>query len=459
MPKPPTPRKSVAQTTDAAPVQPALKRVIGVGGVAFTSFNTIVGAGIFGLPALVAAVLGPAAILAYLLCAGLIALVGLCFAEAGSRVSDSGGLYAYARAAFGPVVAGIAGMLLLVANSIAASAALARFLVETLAGFWPAADGAAVRTAILAAVYLVLAAVNMRGARQGARLATVMAVVKLAPLITLAVVGSFSIAPANLQWTQWPSMSSFGQGAVLLFFAFMGVEAGLGTSGETRDPARTIPRAIVLALTLVATLYIALQLVAQGVLGAALPTETAPLVATATAVFGPWGTRLLLATTLLSATGYLVADVLSSPRIAYALAEAGQLPRRFAAVHPRFGTPAVAIGSYAALCFVMAATGSFRQLVLLASSGTLALYLIGCLGVLRLRSRGVAMAGEPFRASGGAAVPLLAAAIIVWMLLTLEWSELASAGGLIVAAALVYGIQERLRRGRHNQPRSANETT
>ncbi|CAN5188150.1 APC family permease [soil metagenome] len=449
----------LAQPNVPAPAAPPLRRVIGVGGVAFTSFNTIVGAGIFGLPALVAAVLGPAAILAYLLCAGLIALVGLCFAEAGSRVSDSGGLYAYARAAFGPVVAGIAGMLLLVANSIAASAALARFLVETLAGVWPAADGAVVRTGILAAVYLVLAAVNIRGARQGARLATVMAFVKLAPLIALAAIGSASIVPANLHWTGWPSLSSLGQGAVLLFFAFMGVEAGLGTSGETRDPARTIPRAIVLALTLVAVLYIALQLVAQGVLGAALPTETAPLVATATAVFGTWGTRLLLATTLLSATGYLVADVLSSPRIAYALAEARQLPRLFAAVHPRFGTPAVAIGSYAVLCFVMAATGSFRQLVLLASSGTLALYLIGCLGVLRLRARGVAMAGEPFRAPGGAVVPLLAAAIIVWMLCTLEWRELVAAAVLVAVAGLVYGVQAAWRSRTHSQPRSANDTT
>ena len=111
-----------------------LKRVIGVGGVAFTAFNCIVGVSIFGLPSLVAGLLGPAAILAYGVCVVLIGLVGLCFAEAGSRVPGSGGLYAYATAAFGPVVGGVAGALMLFANSIGSSAAVARLSLDILGG-------------------------------------------------------------------------------------------------------------------------------------------------------------------------------------------------------------------------------------------------------------------------------------------------------------------------------------
>src|SRR5882672_10116215 len=155
--------------TGPIPAAPSLKRVIGVGVLAFSSFNNIVGSGIFGLPALVAALLGPAAILAYLVCAVLIGLVGLCFAEVGSRVASAGGLYGYARVPFGPVVGGIAGTLLWSANCVVQSAAIANFLTDTLAISWPVLDRGALRVLFLMSVYLLLAIVNIRGTRSGAR--------------------------------------------------------------------------------------------------------------------------------------------------------------------------------------------------------------------------------------------------------------------------------------------------
>ena len=162
--------------------------------------------------------------------------------------------------------------------------------------------------------------------------------------------------------------------------------------------------------------------------------------ATATAAFGVWGTRLLILATILSAAGFLTADLLCSPRAVYALSEAGQLPRRIAAVHPRFGTPAIAISIYAFIGFALAASGSFRQLVILGSSGSLILYLICCLGLLRLRARDVKMEGEPFRAPGGPFVPLAASAIIIWMLSTLTWKELLAALSIVAVAGIVYSI-------------------
>jgi len=137
-------------------------------------------------------------------------------------------------------------------------------------------------------MYAALATVNRRGARSGTRLSMILAVVKLAPLVLLVVVGAFAVRVSNLQWVAMPSASQVGQTAVLLFFAFIGVEGGLNVSGEVANPARTVPRAIFLALTLVAALYIGLQTVAQGVLGAGLPAASAPLVAVATTLFGPW---------------------------------------------------------------------------------------------------------------------------------------------------------------------------
>src|SRR5215471_1539286 len=207
--------RSLLENRAPAPIAPSLKRVIGVGGLAFAEFNNIVGSGIFGLPALVAALLGPAAILAYLVCAVLIGLAGLCFAEVGSRVTSAGGVYSYARVPFGPVVGGIAGTLLWFANSVMPSAAVSNFLILTLAVSWPALERGAPRALILASIYLLLAVVNIRGTRQGARLSLATGIVKLVPLVFLVVAGSFAIHLPNLRWTGIPSANAIGQGAVL----------------------------------------------------------------------------------------------------------------------------------------------------------------------------------------------------------------------------------------------------
>ena len=420
--------------------------MIGVSGLASSAVNCIVGSGIFGLPGIAAAMLGPAAFLGYLVCVVLIGLVGLCFAEAGSRVAGGGGLYAYATESFGPIVGGVAGTLLWVANSVVSDAAVANLLVDTLALAVPAAGAGIVRVAILAALYAGLVVVNVRGARGGARLSLTLAIVKIAPLVLLVVAGVFFVHPANLSVMHLPGIPAIGQGAAVLFFAFMGVEGGLNVSGEVANPSRTVPRAIFLALSIVAALYIGLQTAAQGVLGTALAGSTAPLVTMATAMFGTWGARLLFATTLLSVAGFLSADVLCAPLVFAALAERRQLPRALAAVHPRYKPPAAAIVTDAFLCAIFACSGSFRQLVLLSTSGTLLLYLICCLGVLRLRARNVATAGPPFRAPGGPIVPIAASAIILWLLATLAWPELIAAAALVVVSGAAYTVQERARR-------------
>jgi len=420
---------------------PRLERVIGTGSLAATALNCIIGSGIFGLPGLAAAMLGPAAILAYAVCVVLIGLVGLCLAETGSRVTNAGGLYAYATAAFGPIVGGIAGTLMWAAACVAPSAAVAALLMDTLAKLLPSLAGGASRIGVLVVVYVVVAAVNIRGTRSGARVSVALAVLKIAPLAVLVIAGVFEVQGSNLRWAGFPSALSIGQTAVLLFFAFTGIESGLNTSGEVVNPARTVPRAILLALTVVAVLYVGLQVVAQGVLGAQLAGDSAPLVAMATVLFGAWGARLLVLVTALSAAGYLSADMLGSPRVFHAMAERGQLPRRLAAVHPRLKTPALAIGTYAAMCAILASTGSFRQLALAAASGTAVVYLICCLGLLRLRNRHVAMASAPYVAPGGALVPLSASAIIVWMLSTLSAAELAAAALLVAVSGIGYTLQ------------------
>jgi APA family basic amino acid/polyamine antiporter len=344
------------------------------------------------------------------------------------------------------VIGGIAGTLIWAASSAVSSAAVANLLVDTLAAMEPSTGGPLARILILVVVYGVLAAVNVRGAQHGSSLSSLLCLVKLLPLVALAVLGLYSIHTANLLWMATPTAPRLGEACVLVFFAFMGTEGALTASGEVINPARTVPRAIVLTLTSVALLYIGLQLAAQGVLGVDLAGAKSPLIALGTALLGPWGGRVVVAAILLSVGGFLASDVMSSPRILYALAEQDQLPRIFAAVHGRYSTPAVAILSYTLLCALLACTGSFRQLVIVASSGTLVLYLICCLGLLRLRARNVAMDGEPFHAPGGWFVPLAASLIIVWMLTTLRWQELVGAFVIVAVSAIVYSVHYRRRK-------------
>ena len=161
-------------------------------------------------------------------------------------------------AAFGPVVGGVAGALYLFANSIANTAALARFFMDTLAGVWPALAQPMLNFVALVVLYGGLALVNIRGTRAGNRLTITFGILKFVPLALLVIVGAFSIDPANLAWTGLPAIDSIGDAALILFFAFQGIETGLSISGETRNPARTIPRAIALALGMVALFYVGL---------------------------------------------------------------------------------------------------------------------------------------------------------------------------------------------------------
>ena len=335
------------------------------------------------------------------------------------------------------------GALFLFASSIGSTAALARFFMDTLAAVWPAVAPPLVNFIVLVLMYGGLAFVNIIGARDGNRLTIAIGILKFVPLALLIVVGAFYIDPVNLVWMEFPSIERIGDGALILFFAFIGIEGGLSISGEARNPARTIPRAIALALIMVSLLYIGLQNVTQGVLGAVLAGSTTPLVDTARILLGSRGAQLFVTLTLVSAGGYLAADMLGSPRIVHALAVSRQLPHALSAVHIKFRTPAVAIAAYSIAVIAVTVSGSFRQIAVLAVAGTLVLYLICCLGVLQLRARYIATTEAPFVAPGGAVIPIAASLLILWLLGTLAWREMIATFVFIALTATIYYIRSR----------------
>lgn len=434
--------------SEAGPATPEeaehqLERAIGPWALGANAVNLTVGAGIFALPAVVAAILGPAAILAYLICGCLILLVMACFAEAGSRVTRSGGAIAYVEEAFGPFAGFLTWVIFAIGFSTAADAAIAHVFMDALAVAVPAFAGGLPRAAGLVLLFGGLAAVNIRGVRQGTRLAVATTVAKLAPLVLLVVIGAFAIDPPNLAWTGWPSGGQLGAAALVLFFAFGGLESALTPSGEIRDPAHTVPRAMLGAATALVLLYVALQITAQGVLGRDLALNTAaPLAAVAGRVAGGVGRNILLAATAVSVFGTLAADMIGAPRGYLAAAESGTLPRMLSRIHPRFHTPWVAILAFAGLTLLFALSGAFRPLAVLSSMALLLVYLGVCLAALRLRYSRTPVAGV-FRAPGGPAVPVLASAAVIWVLSHSTWKE-ALAVAVMVAVSTAYYFLQRL---------------
>jgi amino acid transporter len=236
------------------------------------------------------------------------------------------------------------------------------------------------------------------------------------------------------------SPDRIGTASMTLIFAFMGIEVALVPSGEVRDPARTVPRAVFLALGITTLLYLVLQLVAHAVLGPALATFTdAPLAEAASRVLGPVGRTMVLVGGGVSMLGFLSGDALATPRSLYAFARDGLLPAPLARLHPRSHTPWIAIMVYATIAWALASVGSFGVLVLLANVALLVGYLLCCLAAIELRRRGVQAAGRPFEVPGGPLVPALACVVVLWLLSHATAQEFAVTGGAVVVAALLFG--------------------
>lgn len=428
-------------STASSVADTGLVRAIGVRGLSANVVNNVVGSGIFVLPAVVAVTLGASAIIAYVVCAVAIGLVGLTFAEAGSRVSAPGGTYAYAEAAFGPFVGFLSGVLFWL-SQFGASAAVATVFAGSIAAIAPSLGTTVTRAILLVLLYGGLALINIRGVRTGMGLVEAITAAKLLPLVLLAVVGAFFMVPAHLAWTFTPTLTQISAASLLLIFAFTGVEGALTSSGEVRNPSRTVPRAILMGLGGVSLLYIAIQLVAQGVLGPNLVVDqNAPLVAVASQVFGPTGRVLLGVGAAVSAFGYVSGDILATPRLLFAFARDGILPKQVGTVSARHHTPAAAIVVHSTLACILAITGTFRSLVILSTVTILLVYLATCLASIQLTRRDVRADGPPFRLPGGPTIPLLACVVVAWMLSSASGKEFMSVGVTIVVASALYVIR------------------
>jgi amino acid transporter len=432
-----------------------LVRAIGVPALTANIINSTIGAGIFVLPALVAKNLGPAAPVAFLVCAIVMVLFVTCVSIAGSRVSLTGGLYAYVEVAFGPYIGFLAGILYCL-TAVSAVAGVVNVFVNSLAGLLPLLGNPIVRVAVIALVYGILVLINVRGVREGAGAVTIVTFAKLLPILLFIGAGIFFIHPANIGWPVWPGSKALGDSVVLLMFAFVGIEVALIPSGEVKNASRTVPRSAYLALVITTVIYILIQLVAQGTLGSDLANHPdAPLAEAAAKFLGNFGRTILLTGATISAFGFVTSDILSSPRMIFAFGRDGALPSWFAHVHPRYRSPDVAIIAYASIAFVLSISGTFGSMAVLSNVAVLLMYLLCCAACWFLVQRDVRADGQPFGFPGMKIVPALTILAILWILIQAALSEssvgddtragLRIAGIVLAIASVLYFVRAKLR--------------
>ena len=424
-----------------------LERVVGVSGLALNIVNFTIGAGIFVLPAVVGIQLGAFSIFSYIFCAIVLATIMLCYAETGARITSSGGSYTYVLTAFGELPGFIINWLFFLGWGILGDAALLNIITDSLAVIFPVFINPWLRAVLFFVLLSFMILLNIRGAKQGINFIKIVTLIKLIPLLAIIIFGFGYIKTENLYWEHIPSLKTFADTSLVLFFAFAGFETALGVGGEIKNPKRTVPLGILLAGLVILCFYLLLQTVTQGILGPQMATvKDAPLAAIAEKIIGPVGATILLLTAAFSCFSSVSGDLLATPRLLFAGAKDGVFPKILATVHPKFATPYWAILIYGILIFIFSVAGGFKQLAVLASASILLIYLSVILSTVKLRFKKKEIPEKAFKVPGGLVIPFLAITAIVWLLSSLSKWEILSTLIFIVIVCIIYFITKKIKR-------------
>jgi amino acid transporter len=433
----------------AGPPERGLLRSIRRWDLVAVTINGVIGAGIFGLPSRAFALAGGYSIFAFCACAFFVGLIVLSFAEVGSRFSGTGGPYLYAREAFGPAAGFQVGWLMYLAR-LTAFAANCNLLVEYLAWFQPAAGAGAGRAALMSLIVAALTIVNVAGVRKAAVAGDVFTVGKLLPLAVFIGLGFFAIDPARFSFDSPPDYGSFSKAVLLLVYAFTGFEMAVIPAGETRDPRRTLPAAILLGMAIVAVFYVLIQAVAIGTLPG-LAASQRPLADASQAFLGPAGAALISAGAAVSILGNLNVVILAASRLVFAMAERNELPGSLAYLHHTYRTPVAAIVVTSAAMLVLALSGTFIYLLTISTISRLVVYFITCGSLPILRRREAALPGA-FHAPAGRAVSIAAMVLSLWLLSHATWNDVRDTAVAAVFGLAVFVISA-VRRGERREKR------
>ncbi|MBW3468892.1 APC family permease [Arthrospiribacter ruber] len=360
-----------------------LKRGIKRWDLVFLIINSVIGAGIFALPAKVFALSGVYSILAFLACALVMMVLILVFAEVSSRFEQTGGPYLYTLKAFGPVPAFVIGWLLMLTR-LFSYATLINLMVLYLSFFSEAFSQPEVRIGMILLITSLIAFVNWIGVKNTAQISNILTVAKLFPLAVFIGVGLFFIDFDLIEPGPLPSMEDFSASTLLLIFAFGGFEAGLVNSGEIVNPRKNLPFGLITAAAIIAGFYIMIQVVSIGTLPD-LASSDKPLADAATGFMGWYGGMFITIGAVISIMGTLNVQILSGSRLPYALSLENQLPKLFGKVHPRFATPFISIAFFASLTAFVAIVWGFMSSLAVSVISRLILYGVVSGALIKLR--------------------------------------------------------------------------
>jgi amino acid transporter len=406
------------------------------------TINSIIGAGIFGLPSRVFALTGPYSLLSFIACAGIVLIFIFCFAEVSSRFQETGGPYAYTMAAFGRFPAFLMGWLLLLSRMFI-YATLINLQVTYLGFFSEVFITPASRVIIITSVTVFLTWVNHIGVRNMAMLNNILTVAKLLPLAIFIMVGLFFLDFENFRAATVPNAGEFSQSVLLLVFAFGGFESVLVNTGEIDNPRKTLPFALLTATAVVAVFYILIQAVSIGTLPG-LATSDKPLAEAAQGFMGRAGAAMIAVGAFISILATLNVLMLSGSRLPYALSLEGQLPARFSHVHARYKTPTASLLVVAAATLAVSLGWTFLSALTISVIIRIAVYLMVCVSLLKLR-RDRKEQTDYYKVKAGPALAVAGILLSLWLLSTARWSEIRSAVFFLSIGILVYILYRRFK--------------
>ncbi len=425
----------------------ALRRELGRWDLTAIGINQVIGGAVFAMPASVAALVGGWS--PYLIVGVGIAsmMIGVTFAEVASRFDATGGPYLYTKAAFGRFTAFEIGWMQWFTR-VASWASVINVLVASVGFYWPAVTRGALRTGLLAAIIAVLAAINILGIRQSAWVVNGLTIGKLLPLALFIVVGLTAIDLTHLAAGPLPPVANLSASALLIVYAFGGYEVVPVPAGESRDPRRAVPFALIMTIATATVVLTLAQVVAEGTLPNLQASKT-PLADASALFMGGAGAAIITLGAVVSTLGNNMGQAISGSRMLFALAEQGDLPAVFGRVSPRFGTPVVAIVFTAAVSFVLATTGSFVTMAQVSAVSRLMICVATCASALRLRDRRFdgRVAEATFRVPLGPVIPSLAIGVALTILFGATGQQLRAGGYALAAGAALFAVAMMAKRG------------
>lgn len=414
-----------------------LIRSIGKWSLVLLIINSIIGAGIFGLPSRVFALSGIYSLLAFAACALVVLVFILCFAEVSSRFDKTGGPYIYALTGLGSFPGYLTGWLLLLSR-IFNYATLINLLVIYLSFFSEKFNSPAVRATIILGLTAFFTIINHIGVKDSTRVNNILTVAKLLPLIAFIAIGLFNIRPGSISTTAPFELSSFSTSVLLLIFAFGGFESVLINTGEIIEPKKNLPYALITATIIVTIFYCLIQLVCIGTLPS-LSTSTKPLADAASHFMGSTGSYIIAIGAIVSITGTLNAIVLGGSRLPFAFGSEGQLPGILAYVHKTRRTPTWSLLLFILISTVVSLNWSFFTALTIGAIVRVMVYLMVCLSMINLRLKNPGKK-DYFKVRYGYFLAVAGILSSFWLLSSSKLYELRDVGICILIGIIFYAV-------------------